>query len=84
MDLKELILKTRSCRRFDDHQIRLETLENLVDLARLSASGGNRQPLKYLLYKNRKNVKGFFLIWPGQVILRNGKVPIKVKDLPHI
>jgi nitroreductase len=50
MNLKDLFLKTRTCRRFDEaHQISMETLENLVDIARLSASGGNRQPLKYLL-----------------------------------
>jgi nitroreductase len=68
MDLKELILKTRSRRRFDEsHQIRLETLENLVDLARLSASGGNRQPLKYLLYNKPEECERIFpyLAWAG-------------------
>ena len=50
MQLKELVQKTRSYRRF--HQevpIQLETLKELVDLARLSASGANYQPLKYML-----------------------------------
>jgi nitroreductase len=48
--IKDLVLKNRSYRRF--HQevaIDLETLRELVDLARLSASGGNIQPLKYIL-----------------------------------
>ena len=50
MKLKELFLKNRSYRRFyQDVPIELETLRELVDLARLSASGANRQPLKYLL-----------------------------------
>ena len=50
MNLNELILKTRSYRRFDEsHRIDSKTLEALIDLARLSASGGNRQPLKFII-----------------------------------
>lgn len=48
--LRDLVKRNRSYRRF--HQevaVELETLRDLVDLARLSASGANRQPLKYLL-----------------------------------
>jgi nitroreductase len=48
--LKDLILKNRSYRRFhQDAPVALETLRELVDLARHSASGSNRQPLKYIL-----------------------------------
>jgi len=48
--LAELVRKNRTYRRFyQDVPITRETLEELVDLARLAASGGNRQPLKYLL-----------------------------------
>jgi nitroreductase len=48
--ISELVESNRSCRRFyEDHQVELKTLEELVDLARLSASGGNLQPLKYIL-----------------------------------
>lgn len=50
MKLKELFLKNRSYRRFyQDVPVEMETLRELVDLARLSASGANRQPLKFLL-----------------------------------
>ena len=48
--LKELVRGNRSYRRF--HQevpVSLEELRELVDLARLSASGANLQPLKYVL-----------------------------------
>lgn len=48
--LRELVQKTRSYRRF--HQevaVDGATLRELVDLARLSASGANLQPLKYIL-----------------------------------
>ena len=48
--LYDLIIKTRSFRRFkEDEPIDMETLRYLVDLARLSASGANLQPLKYVL-----------------------------------
>jgi len=48
--LRELILKNRSYRRFrQDAAIAVDTLRELVDMARLSASGGNLQPLKYVL-----------------------------------
>ncbi|MGD8991209.1 MAG: nitroreductase family protein [Desulfobacterales bacterium] len=48
--IADLIAANRSCRRFDEnHPVDLSTLEQLVDLARLSASGANLQPLKYVL-----------------------------------
>jgi nitroreductase len=48
--LKELVKKNRSYRRFDENfKIDLDTLKELVGLARLSASGANLQPLKYVL-----------------------------------
>jgi nitroreductase len=48
--LQELVLKNRSYRRFhQDVPIKLETLRELVDLGRLSASALNLQPLKYVL-----------------------------------
>jgi nitroreductase len=48
--LRELIIQNRSCRRFEEgFVIERRTLEELVDLARLSASAANLQPLKYLL-----------------------------------
>ena len=48
--LKDLVQGNRSYRRF--HQevpVSLEALRELVDLGRLSASGANLQPLKYIL-----------------------------------
>jgi len=48
--LQELVRKNRSYRRFyQDVPIKLEMLKELVDLARLSASAMNLQPLKYVL-----------------------------------
>jgi len=48
--IRDLILKNRSYRRFyQEVDIKLETLRELVDLARLSASAMNAQPLKYII-----------------------------------
>jgi nitroreductase len=48
--LKDLIRKNRSYRRFHEATaISEDTLRELVDLARLSASASNKQPLKYVL-----------------------------------
>ncbi len=64
--LADLVLKNRSYRRFyQKHSIDLKTLKDLVNLARLSASGGNVQPLKYILsYDPQKNALIFaHLAW---------------------
>ena len=73
--IRDLILKNRSYRRF--HQevtIEEETLRELVDLARCSASAANRQPLKYILSCTpEKNAfisqnhawAGYLTDWPG-------------------
>ncbi|MEJ5296703.1 MAG: nitroreductase family protein, partial [Armatimonadota bacterium] len=48
--LKDLILRNRSYRRFrQERSVPVETLRELVELARLSPSAANLQPLKFLL-----------------------------------
>lgn len=64
--LKDLILKNRSYRRFfQDTPVNMDTLKELIGLARLSASGANKQPLKYILSCNRKTNAQIFdqLTW---------------------
>ena len=66
--IRDLILKNRSHRRFHQEAvIELETLRGLVDLARLSATGMNMQPLKYILScEPQKNALIFpHLGWAG-------------------
>lgn len=46
----DLVRRSRSIRRFhQDQAVDPAVLRQLIDLARLSGSGGNRQPLKYIL-----------------------------------
>ncbi len=48
--LREFIVKNRSYRRYyEDYQISRETLLELIDLARLSPSSMNLQPLRYVI-----------------------------------
>ncbi len=66
--ITELVKKNRSCRRFyEDHAVEPETLKELVNLARMSASGANLQPLKYILScDSQKNAEIFScLAWAG-------------------
>jgi nitroreductase len=70
MSLRELVLKTRSYRRFyQDHVVDLGTLKELVDLARQSASGSNRQPLKYVLSCDPERNASIFPLtrWAGSL-----------------
>ena len=77
MTIKDLVRRNRSYRRFyENESIDLETLRELVDLARLSASGANIQPLKYMLsFEPEKNAlifptlswAGYLKDWPGPV-----------------
>lgn len=66
MNLKEIVYKTRSYRRFDESfRIGTQILEGLVDLARMSASAANRQPLKYLIYNTPEDCERIYpdLAW---------------------
>ena len=73
--IADLIRTNRSYRRFDQSQaVSMETLRELVDLARLSPSARNAQPLKFLLScdpeKNRVIFQhlafaAYLTDWPG-------------------
>ena len=75
MELKDLVSKNRSYRRFDAAvPIASNTLEQLVGLARFSPTGSNKQPLKFVLACTTEwNAKifsclawaGFLTEWPG-------------------
>ncbi len=75
MMLRDLVRKNRSYRRFhQDVPIERQTLAELVELARLSASAANRQPLRFILScAPERNAKifphlawaGYLTDWPG-------------------
>lgn len=73
----ELVRENRSYRRFDESaDISEDDLRDLVELARLTPSGMNRQPLKYVISSDREmNARVFSTLawagslkdWPGPV-----------------
>ena len=68
MQMLDLVSKNRSYRRFfQDHSVSTDDLRDLVELARLSASGANFQPLKYILSNSDElNEKIFSTLgWAG-------------------
>jgi nitroreductase len=73
--LRDIVTRNRSYRRFEQSiPIDGSSLKALADLARLSASDANRQPLKYILSSDRdRNARifpalawaGYLTDWPG-------------------
>jgi nitroreductase len=66
--IKELVTKNRSYRRFYEAEpVSEAVLRDLVDLARLGATGRNAQPLKYMLSYEPKENELIFpqLSWAG-------------------
>lgn len=73
--IADLIRINRSCRRFfEEHTLDLDTLKRLVDLARLSASAANLQPLRYILSVDPQTNAQIFscLGWAGYLKDWNG------------
>lgn len=78
MQLKDLIYRTRSYRRFhESFHVDRHELENLVDMARMSASAANRQPLKYLISNTPDHCEAIFkhLAWAGYLKDWDGPAP---------
>ncbi len=76
--LYDLVVKNRSYRRFyEEEKIDKKTLENLVDLARLSASGANLQSLKYIISNEPKKNNKIYpnLRWAGYMKDWDGPEP---------
>jgi len=75
MKLEELLSRNRTRRRFDQtYQVDHAILERLVSFARLSPSGANRQPLKYIIVNKPEDCSRVFPYtawaaylkdWPG-------------------
>jgi nitroreductase len=66
--IRDVIIKNRSCRRFDPSvPITREQMIKWIELARFSASGGNKQPLKYVFCIDKQMNDKIFpnLGWAG-------------------
>jgi len=68
MPIRDLIVKNRSYRRFyQDEKVTPDQLRKLVDLARLSPSGANLQPLKFIFSNSAEKNDMIFpcMAWAG-------------------
>jgi nitroreductase len=55
MNIKDIVYKNRTYRRFDQSvKVDMSTLEELVDLARVTSSGANMQAIKFVLVTDEK------------------------------
>lgn len=80
--LKDLITKNRSYRRFDaSHEIDTDTLKNLIELARISPSAANRQPIKYVLVNQDETLEKVFPCIGWAAYLQDWKGP-EVNERP--
>ncbi|MCW4037977.1 MAG: nitroreductase family protein [Candidatus Bathyarchaeota archaeon] len=65
----ESIINRRTIRKFTQQRIPSEVLKKCVDAARLSPSGMNRQPLKYIIINDPKRLPSVFstLTWARNI-----------------
>ncbi len=78
MSFFELVKSNRSCRRFDASvKLDKKVLKELVDLARMSASAGNMQPLKYILSADKKKNEEIFSCLKWAAYLKEWSGPVK-------
>ena len=76
--IKDLIYQNRSYRRYyQDKIIPMETLEELVDLARHSACGANLQSLKYILSSDAATNELIFKRLGWAAYLKDWKGPVE-------
>lgn len=75
-NFKELVKSNRSCRRFDNaFALDTQTLTDLVELARYTASGANNQPLKYIISSSREQNDKIFSCLTWAAYLKEWKGP---------
>lgn len=74
----DLVKANRSCRRFDNSvKLAGQTLEELVDLARHTASAANKQPLKYIISADPVKNDEIFSCLGWAAYLKDWKGPVK-------
>ncbi len=82
-DIKELITKTRTYRRFgQNRQLDIDILNRLIDLARLGGSARNGQPFQFMNVVDKKICDSIFpcLGWAGYLPDWQGPEP---EEQPH-
>jgi len=63
--LLKLIKERRSIRNFTSKKVPIEEIDELLEAARLAPSGGNVQPLRYVIVTSREAIEAIKMISPG-------------------
>lgn len=79
------ILLRRSIRRFQQKQISIQVLQKLINAGRVAPSGGNLQPIEYLIVNNEKLLPKIFatLKWAGYIAPK-GEPPAGKRPVAYI
>lgn len=78
MNFKELVKVNRTCRRYDNSkEVSMKQLEELVDLARYTPCGANRQSLRFVLINDKEINEKIYdnIAWAGY--LKDWDGPVK-------
>ncbi|MBO5668301.1 MAG: nitroreductase family protein [Lentisphaeria bacterium] len=72
MDFEKLVSSRRTIRRFEQREVPEALLRYLIDMARYSSCASNKQPLRYLVIRERELVRQVFETtrWAGLVAPR--------------
>lgn len=69
-ELKNLIQEARATRRFEkDFEVSSKDLKEILDLARITSSAKNAQPIKYIIVTNKEDVLKIArtIVWAGNL-----------------
>jgi nitroreductase len=85
MDLLDLMRTTNTCRYYKPDPIAPDLLAKVLDAARWAPTGGNRQPLRFIVVSDREKklaLKSLYLpIWNNYVLgIRQGSVKVGGKS----
>lgn len=84
MDVKQAIRQRRTIRRFENKPISETTLRSLVDMSRLYASGGNRQPIRYIAVNTQKVLDEIFPLLRWAAYLPDFKISLEQRPMAYI
>ena len=82
MNFDEVLKKRRTIRCFTQEEVSREKLLMLIDAARLAPSGGNMQPLRYLIIQDRKKAELVFGETAWAAFVKPGRTPEWGKNAP--
>ncbi len=86
MEFSAAVQGRRTVRRFKQIQVKQSEIREMLNAARLSSSGGNIQPLRYIVIQTPELVSGIFAntAWGGLVKPRRNPEPGKTAPLTFI